>query len=704
VTSLTAPFVLRERSRFIGVAAVAPAVLLLAHLLPTSGAGLAFRLAGAAACVLVLPGALILRALGWPSSLGIAVAASFAFSLAAVAFALALVFAVGASLVLAAAVLAGVSLVALVPAMFRGSAEAIPRAERWAVGVVLALAVVYAGVVWWGAGPLADDAFFHLARARKLAEFDTLSTLGSVGEFDNGELHPGYAFPLLHGVDALVARLAGVGVTEAFLYLPAILVPLALVVAYAAGSSVFRSRAGGLAFVAVQTALLGFSGFIRGDGNPAGTGLFEHLTQPQQASHVLLTTAVFALAFAYSAEGGWILLAALGAAALGLTAVHPTYSPYAALVLAAFVLARAVLIRGWEPVLTRAALAVGVLLASFGLFLILLLPVASESLGVSPSATTRADEIEHYGNAFTTLRDWVGLSPGYVARLGPLVVAGLLAFPLAAFAARRLWAALVLGGSLVLLAVVLVPPLFTALADAFSISQGRRLPQFLPVAFALAGGSIVLSRLKALGVGIAAAGGIALVLLYPGESSYRSELGGPGWAIWLAVAGGLAALAVGILLQPRGPNPSLWAVAATLAFVVPVAATGLSDVTPSSGERALPRQIVAAVRANTEPGDVVFSDPRTAYEIAAFAPVYINASTLDHVADTPGNNPRWRAAAARRFFSNESLTDGERRGILDRYHADWVLVDKRRPSPTAFLRRLRLVFAGGRYELYEVIS
>lgn len=704
LTSLTAPLVLRERSRFIAVAAAAPAVLLLGHLLPATGPGLAVRLAGAAACIVILPGALILRALAWPSSLGIALAASFAFSLVVVAFALALVFAVGASIVLAAGVIVIVSACAAVPAVLRGRSNPVPRRERWAVGAVLVAAVGYAGIVWWSAGPLADDAFFHLARARKLAEFDSLSTLGTVGEFDNGELHPGYAFPLLHAVDALVARFAGVDVTVAFLYLPAILVPLAFVIAYGAGWAVFRSRAGGLALVAAQTALFGFSGFIRGDGNPPGTGLFEHLTQPQQASHVLLITAVLALAFAFSVEGGWILLAALGAAALALTAVHPTYAPYLALVLAAFLLARALFIRGWEPLVTRATLAVGVVIASFGLFLILLLPVARDSYGFTPSSGTRAAELEHYGKAFTTLRGWVGLSPDTVARFGPLIVAGLLAFPLAAFATRRLWAALVLGGSLTILAVVLVPPLFTALSDAFSISQGRRLPQFLPIAFALVGGCLVVSRLKALGVGIAAGAGIALVLLYPGETGNRHEQAGPGWAVWLAVAGGLLAVAAGILLRPEGPNPSMWAAGATVAFVVPLAVTGLSEVTHSSDKGALPRPIIAAVRANTAPGDVVFSDPRTAYKIAASAAVYINASTPDHVADTRRNAPGRRSAAARHFFADRSLTDGERRAILDRYHADWVLVDKRQPSPEEFLRLLRLVYEGRRYELYEVSS
>ena len=45
---------------------------------------------------------------------------------------------------------------------------------------------------------------------------------------------------------------------------------------------------------------------------------------------------------------------------------------------------------------------------------------------------------------------------------------------LAGFAARRRWAAYVVGGSLAVFAVMLIPFLFTSLADLVSISQARR--------------------------------------------------------------------------------------------------------------------------------------------------------------------------------------------------------------------------------------
>jgi hypothetical protein len=700
VSSVIAPLVLRGRSRFFALVATAPALLLLSHLLPATGAGLALRLAGAAACVFLLPGALVLRALGWPSPLGVAVAASFALSLAVVGLAVALMFAVGASIVFAAGVVAAVSACAAVSAAVRtGEAKPVSRADGRAFVAVLATSVPLAGIVWWAAGPLVGDPLVHAARIVKLAEFDSLSTLSTVNEFEDGGLHPGYAFPLLHGAEALVARLAGVPGLDVIVYLPAVLVPLALVLAYGAGCAVFRSSAGGLALVVALVAQVGLS---RGDALIEGTGVFELLSQPQAVSRLLLFPAMVALAFAFVVDGGWVLLASLAAAAFALSAVHPTYAPYIALVLGGFLVARVLLARGWEPLLTRAALVLGAVLVPFGLVLVLLLPMARETRAVTPSPEQRAAELARNGNSFTEWGDWFGYSPQAIAREGPVVVAGLLAIPLAGFAARRLWAALVLGGSLAVLTVLLTPPLFTALSDAFSVSQSRRLASFIPIAFAVAGACVVLSRLRSLGVVLAAGAGILLVLLYPGEFARMFVEGGPESTVVVAVAGGVAALVVGAILRPRGPSPSAWTVAVAVAFAVPASFSGLSKLERVRPVVDLTPGVAAAVRAETARGDVVFSDPETSLEVSAVAPVYVNSAPVGNVADTPKNRPRARIADARRVLANTALPASERRRILARYGADWVLVDKRGSPPAAFLATLPLVFEDSRYALYRV--
>src|SRR5918912_637932 len=162
-------------------------------------AGVRLRLGAAVACLLI-PGALISRALRLRGF-----APALAWTLAALLFAFAITFAVHGSLWLALALFATVGVVAL---PFQGQTPGHGQgSDPLKVGVV-AVGVVF-GIALWYVAILDGDAFFHLARVRKLEVFGSLS-LQNVGEFKDGSLHPGYAFPLWHGFLAFVGRLADV--------------------------------------------------------------------------------------------------------------------------------------------------------------------------------------------------------------------------------------------------------------------------------------------------------------------------------------------------------------------------------------------------------------------------------------------------------------------------------------------------------------
>ena len=104
----------------------------------------------------------------------------------------------------------------------------------WRAGALLGLAL------WHVAGEIGGDGLFHLARVRKLEEFDSLS-LGAVTEFADGGLHPGYAFPLWHGFLALVAKVSFLDPSVVVLHEASVLAPLAVLVAYEAGYALFRA-------------------------------------------------------------------------------------------------------------------------------------------------------------------------------------------------------------------------------------------------------------------------------------------------------------------------------------------------------------------------------------------------------------------------------------------------------------------------------
>ena len=280
-------------------------------------------------------------------------------------------------------------------------------------------------------------------------------------------------------------------------------------------------------------------------------------------------------------------------------------------------------------------------------------------------------------------------------RRGAIAIAVLLLLPFAGFAARRRWSSYVVGGSLALFAVMLVPLFFTTLADVVSISQARRAAGFLPFALAFVGGLGVLSRfLGRLLPPLALAAGILLQVFYPGDFGYVLDDAGPAEIVWISVIGCGAALAVGMLR--RGPPLERRAALAAALFLTPVVVAGLFDWErrpPTPVDASLSLGIVEAVRDNVDAGDIVYSDPRTSYRLAAVAPVYIAVAPPGHVADTLANQPYVRARDARRFQRTLDLS------IPERYGATHLLVDSSLVSEDL---ELPVLYRDPRFTLYEL--
>lgn len=623
------------------------------------------RLAGAT-LLLLAPGALLAR-----SASG-ALVTSLTLSFGA----LLVVFATGSSLTLALWLLLAAGLAAIPVGLRRR-----PLGEADPIWLAVLGVGVLAGVLLWQVLPdPSGDALFHLARVRKLAAFDELSLEG-VGEFIDGGLHPGYAFPLWHGFLALVAKLAGVDPTEVVVYEAAVLAPLSFLVVYEAGAAVFRSRWLGVATLA---GTIGVTALASGSG-----GALRLLALPATAGgRMLLVPAALALVFAYLHEPTRARLALVAAAGLVLAVVHPTYALFLLLVLVGFAVVRALI----EPselrtlVLAGAAFAIGA-----AVFLTWLAPVVQDTASFTPSGeqvlSKRHGFAQYPGQFIVESANRFHLNPAVLTRAGPVPLAALCLVPLALFAVRRRWAAFVLGGTLVVLAVLLSDVLFPQFVDVVSLSQGRRLAAFLPLAFALAGGAAVLSRVLSWAVlPVALGAGVALEWRWPGDFGYRLEEGGPTLPVWVALTGSLVAIIVGLLLRSRltARERADWLpAAACVLFVVPMAFT-------SGWERPQPNQELTpelrfALDQLVEPGDVVLSDPETSYWIAASAPVYVAVSAPKHVGDTKANRPYERV---------QEWRDYVRTGDFPRPY-DWVVLDAKRVKTTCAPK----LFAGGGYTL-----
>jgi hypothetical protein len=672
---------------FLGLVLAAPALLALARLLPAEGLGLALRLAAASACVLLVPGGIFVRAMSRPHTFGVTIAASFAWSLAALAGALALTFATDGTIETTLWLLAGFAGVCLVPALLRAPVASEPSERKTLAGVAVA-GSLFAGAVWWTANTIYGDGLFHLGRVRKLESLD-LTSLSVVNEFRDGGLHPGYAFPVWHSACALIARLADVDPATALLHLPAILTPLAVVLAYAAGAALFRSPGAGVATAAAQVGLIGFS--------RSGTGSFDFMAQPATVSRALIAPALLALVFSFVGGGRRRQVLSIAAASLALALVHPTYAFFVAVPLLGFLVARAILATSrWRELLRVGATLPAVLLPA-GLFALWLKPIVDETVSHRPDAAERARVIGHYGRQIDVIDGMFRLAPELISRGGAIVVAGLLAIPIAGLAAPKRWAAYVLGGSLAVLGLVLVPWAFDNLTDVVSVSQGRRLAAFIPIPFAIAGAASVLGRYRLAGCLAAFGCGALLQLVYPGEHSYFLVEGGPGWPVWVALGGAAIALVAGAIVRRSVPlGPPIWTAAVALALVAPVGLAGLAYLEQDEPDRfRLTPGLIQALRTEVPARDVVFSDLETSYRIEGYAPVYVSAAPPAHVADTKDNYPQKRRGAVIRFLRSGSVS------IPRRFHADWIVIPNRRFDLKLDLPK---AYEDSRFTLYRVSS
>jgi hypothetical protein len=657
----------------------APAVvggLALARWLPAEGVGLGLRLALATACVL-LPGALVARALGLTGA-----SATLALGFGVLFLAELAVFTFESSLTLALVVLAAVALAA-VP--FAARRAGMPLPPGWVP--VLGLGAVF-GVALWQLAPQVDgDALFHLARVRKLEAFGSLS-LDDVNEFADGGLHPGYAFPLWHGLLALVSRLADVDPALVVSHEATVLAPLAFLVAYEAGYALFRSRAGAAAVLLAQVALIGLA--------PAGGGAYVSLGLPATGSRQLLVPAALTLAFAYLRDRSWTWLPALASAALALALVHPTYAVFLCLPLLGYVIARAVMARTEVVAGTAALLAVALPTAAVSLWL---LPTVRSTASHTPGLSELDRAFAQYpGQLDVFSEESYRLAPELFARGGAIAVVALALVPLAALAPLRRWAAFVLGGSLVVLGLTLTAFLFPRFADVVSISQARRAAGFLPFPFAFAGGVLLVAQvLRLAALPVALAGGIALQLAFPGDFGYRLEDGGPPIVTWIAALGGAAALAFAALVRWPGiaeRRERIAGLAAAL-FVLPIAVHGIANWDPRSESHAhrLTPGLVEALREQVPERGVVFSDLETSYRVGALAPVYVAAAPPAHVADTDENRPYERREDVNRFLISGDVA------IPRRYGARHVVIDQSRFDTRP---RGRVLYRDRRFALYRI--
>ncbi|MDX6387557.1 MAG: hypothetical protein QOD85_1359 [Gaiellaceae bacterium] len=664
---------LRRRASGAPILLLALPLLGIARLLPASGVGLWLRLV-AASLVVLLPGALVARALRLRGA-----SATVAWGLGALGPALLLVFVTHRSILLALLVLGIVALVALPFAL-----RIVSGPPAWDTVTVALFGLVFGIALWHVAGVITGDALFHLGRVQKLYSFGHLH-VRSVDEFADGGLHPGYAFPLWHAFLALVAKVGGVSPTQVMLHEPSAIAPVAFAVVYEAGLALFRSVWLGVAVLAGSVSAIALAA---GHG-----GSFALLSQPGTLDRHVLVPVALTLFFLFLRHPTPVLGLSLAAIGVEVLLVHTSTAVFLGIPLLGFAVARVVLTRSD---LRSSATALAALFLPAGAALVWLLPLVRETASHSPSHVELARALRKYGDELdvSSLHHYA-LRPEVVSRGGAVVVASLVLVPLAALAARQRWAALVLGGTLAVLAIELIPWVFPHFADAVSLSQARRLAGFVPFPFALAGGAAVLTALTGpLVLPTALSAGIGFQLAFPGDFGPGLEKGGPAFATWIAAIGGVLAFVVGLLLKRRIDARNVLVAAAVVVFCLPVAVHGFRNWSPAAAHdsHALTPGLLHALQTEVPQRAVVFSDLETSYRISAYAPVYVAGAPPAHVADTAANRPYSRRISIIRFFRTGDVA------ILNRFRADWLVVDRSRFDVKP---PWRLVYEDDRYALYH---
>ena len=614
--------------------------------------------------LVLLPGRLVARSLGQRST-----AARLAWSFAVIFVAWAVVFVVHGTISLALLVLVLVGLGALLagkPSQLVVEVESVrirlsARTLRPAFGhgTVFAFGTLLGLLLWHVAGVVNGDGLFHEGRVRKLLDLPHLH-LRSVDELAAGGLHPGYAFPLWHGFLALVARVSGLDPSVVVNHEASLLVPVACVLAWETGVAVFGSAGGGISVALASVALFCLAA---GHGGP-----YVSLALPATSSRQLFVPAVLALFFGYVDSRRKADLAALAVGSGALALIHPTYALFVLIPLGAYTAIR------W-PEWRGSVAALGATLVPSALVVLWLRPLVDETLSHNPDAATQRASLAHYGGELVvhSIHSF-RVSAEVIGRTGAVAVAALVLVPLAGLAARRRWGAFVLGGTVAVLALMLVPELFVRFSNAVSLSQARRAAGFAPLPFAFAGGLAVLARSTlVLPAGLAA--GIVLERRWPGDFAYGLRHGGPALVTWFALVGGAVALVAGLIAtrkQPDRPPAERFGLAAWTAalFVLPVAIHGFAHWSPAKGARADRNALTPALReqlAQVPAASVVIAAPDTAYELVAAAPVYVVAAPVAHVADTKANDPAGRVAEVARWLATGDPS------IPRRYGATWAV-------------------------------
>jgi hypothetical protein len=563
------------------------------------------------------------------------------------------------------------------------------RVGVWEVVAGALAAAAFAFVAWRISTGVISDALFHVGRMRKLEDIGSLS-LTAISSYKDGAPHAGYAFPLLHAAFAGTARLAGVDVVTAFIYLQPLCAFLAMLGAFALARSLTGWRAAGYLAAAV----------LAWDLCTLINGLVQQVNQPPVFTFFVLTPAALLLfvgAMRGSRSAAWSAMTAVTVIAL----VHPTYAA------PCLAIACGIALGSWRAHMRMPPVALEALGAAFAASAAVAIWIWWVAIdgGTRRAIITHSDEFLHHDARAYLMYPWSPVfGRGYV-------LAAILCLVLLVRFRDLLPTA---GALLAPLTLLLLPGLSTVVLAASGMGQFHRFWQVLPWPAVLATGACVVAGVLGWKRGLPVALLLALVLDHLREQAdfWRQPTS-------IVVVAALAAVVVALIPRPRRMvEPGPWWLSSLLVAAVmlgPVmhggsrvideARAGPHRAVRSDLQTVLTPDVWAQFRTMHGRPPVVLGEEHRLFELLAYANVYAAALPEARSRAEPKENTQARRELDEKFFDPDT-SPAERTAILRKLQVDDVLLDTQGQANVApqILAQpgLKVIYRGPRFVILRV--
>lgn len=335
----------------------------------------------------------------------------------------------------------------------------------WAKTVTASLAVISASIVLkLGAEmPTIGDNKVHLARIRRILEAPSLSPQ-AIEPFKDGGIHPGYAYPVWHLIQALVSKVSGIDPILLWYYLNPLLTLVMVLTIYFLIRALFHNRS-----LAAFTSFLYMLPLIFAPGK--GTLMTQRLlVHPSELSFLFFHFIIFGLVVIFIRNRGFHLplFVLIGALSIDLAFIHIANLTFVVVVYVVFMAIIFLTQLERRDRLIKAAALLSIFVIAGFLYYFNVSQTAMEISGKS------ADDIKYYLEQDRLYQFENGGVLPHPKNLLPLLLPFLIAGVFAPIVKKRLGLSLLFSNLIAIIFIGAVPAVFMSFAKTITYTHAVR--------------------------------------------------------------------------------------------------------------------------------------------------------------------------------------------------------------------------------------